>query len=48
MKDQYVKVVSSLTDKELEQLKYFIMYDKNPIVNMVILMFSIYSDATRQ
>ena len=42
MKEQFLKIGGSLTDKEIEQLKYFIMYDKNPVINIVIQMLLIF------
>ena len=48
MKEQFANVVGSLTDREVEQLRYFIMYDKNPTINIVIQMFLIYLGAHKE
>lgn len=48
MKDQFTKIGGSLTDKEIEQLKYFIMYDKNPVINIVVQMLLIFLGISKE
>lgn len=47
MKDQFENVLMSLDEKEIEQLKYYAMYDKNPLINQIIKLFTIYMGVDR-
>jgi hypothetical protein len=47
MKEQFESIIQSLEEKELEQMKYFVMYDKNHLINIVIDMFLIYENLTK-
>lgn len=42
MKDQFESLVTSLDQKEIEQLRYYAMYDKNAIINQVIKLLTLY------
>ena len=42
MKNQFESLVSSLDAKEIEQLRYYAMYDKNLMINQVIKLLTIY------
>lgn len=48
MKDQFEQLSLSLDEKEIEQLKYYAMYDKNPMMNQVIKMLTLYFGVDRQ
>lgn len=48
MKDQFEQLSLSFDEKEIEQLKYYAMYDKNPMMNQVIKMLSLYFGVDRQ
>lgn len=41
MKEQFEQLTESLEGRELEQLKYMAMYDKDPVINQVIKLFCI-------
>ena len=47
MKDQFEQLISSLDDKEIEQLRYYAMYDKNAMMNQVIKLLTIYLGVDR-
>ena len=47
MKDQFDQLISSLDDKEIEQLRYYAMYDKNAMMNQVIKLLTIYLGVDR-
>lgn len=36
-----------MQEKEIDQLRYFVMYDKNNLINNVIKLFTIYEGITR-
>ena len=36
-----------MQEKEIDQLRYFVMYDKNSMINNVIKLFTIYEGITR-
>lgn len=48
MKDQFEQLSLSFDEKEIEQLKYYAMYDKNPMMNQVIKMLTLYFGVDRQ
>ncbi len=47
MKEQFESLVQSLEEKEVEQLRYFSMYDKNPLINQVMRLFTVYLGVDR-
>ena len=42
MKEHFDSLLQSFEEKELEQLRYFSMYDKNPLINQVMRLFTVY------
>lgn len=47
MKEQFESLVQSLEEKEVEQLRFFSMYDKNPLINQVMRLFTVYLGVDR-
>lgn len=48
MRTQFSEIKGSLEDKEIEQLRYFVMYDKNPLINSVIRLFLLFENISKE
>lgn len=41
MKEQFSSLLSSLQEQEIQQLKYYAMYDKNVLINQVMRLMAV-------
>lgn len=48
MRTQFTELLQSIDDKEIDQLRYFVMYDKNPLINNVVKLFTIYEGISKE